>query len=129
MPIAVFTDPNGLITHIVKTDGANADADLKVHTDALIPGHAFLRIEDAQYSTMKHDDLVAAVEAVTKLPAISPAPPPRISVQSADELAALQAFKAAYDTATAQGSKADTALTAAWKALNDSYAADAVLAP
>lgn len=129
MAVAVFTDPNGLITHIVKTDGATADADLKVHTDTLIPGHAFLRIEDAQYSAMKHDDLVAAVELKTGLPAFAKTPPPPPDIPTAKEIASHQAFSAALSASTAKGDPLDVALAAAWKALNDSLAADVALGP
>lgn len=124
MPVAVFCDPNGIVTHVVKTDGDNAERDLAVHTNALKPGNSIIRVEDADYAGMKGNDLLAHVLSITnKITALQPpTPAPPSNPEPADKA---QARKTAFDSAIANGKRFDEAMAAGENAAK-SVVADAV---
>lgn len=117
MATAVFCDLDGYITHIVKTDGANADRDLKVHTDAVKPGHSVVVIDDDAYAKMSHQDFIACVlKSVpdAKMPPPAPAPPAEAPEKSKARLQAFNdAQKKGADFATAMAAAEQAAVSIA----------------
>lgn len=75
MATAVFQDATGVITHIVKTEGLNAERDLAFHTQ----GKEHVRFEDIEYSKMSDADLIARVSSLStkavKPPPLNPSTP------------------------------------------------------
>ncbi len=102
MPIAVFYDANGAVSHVVKTDGPNAEADLAAHTKAPAPGLTVLRLEDAAYKDMGHAEFMAEIMKTTGKPipksVTDPLPP-----KPAEPPAAAQARSAAVAASIAAG--------------------------
>lgn len=124
MPVVAFLNKEGILTHIVKTDGANAERDLLVHTEAAKETHAQVRFEDEEYSEFNADDkrlveyiaaraggkpvLVAAVKEETPSP---PEPSEKQDARSAAFNAAIASDKS-YGEAMQAGENAARASVA-----------------
>lgn len=97
MPAAVFADGT-----VVVTNGANAERDLLVHTEAAKKtGISFIRVEDAEYKSLTGMELrqkIIDVAGFDPSPPLNPAPDPII-----EKGAKAEARQAAFDDAIARG--------------------------